>query len=429
MKVSDYVCQYLVDHGIDTIFCVSGDAITPLVTSIKQRSPEMTIYFNYGEMGCSMAAEAYQRVSGKIPVVLTNMGPGATSAITGVVGAWQESVPYLVISGQCNASEQASATERTVLPVQPIVATLTKYTESVRDAHRVAHVLDTAMYRMREGRPGPVWIDLSLDVQTMEIEPLDLPRGPPPYVPSAFTEPQWFEQILAKLRTSTKPILYIGHGVRGANAIAELNQLAKLLNIPIAATWTAIDMLDAENKPLYVGNPGIMGEVAPNVAVQTADFMLSIGTRLSIPNIGYNYKDYAPVSWKAMVDIDPAELMKPTIQIDLRIACDCKVFLSAFIAVLQCEVVHKDAAWIEHLRALEREKPTIKPEFAAHDGRIIPYFFVDQLSKAISDDTCIVTGSSGSASRACTRPSARNGATCESSPPPGLVRWASACPA
>ncbi len=150
-----------------------------------------------------MAAEAYQRVSGKIPVVLTNKGPGATSAITGVVGAWQESVPNLVISGQCNASEQASATERTVLQLQPIVETLTNYTESVRDAHRVAHVLDTARCRMREGRPGPVWIHLPLDVQTMEIEPLDLPRGPPPCVPSAFTDPQWFEQILAKLRTST----------------------------------------------------------------------------------------------------------------------------------------------------------------------------------------------------------------------------------
>ena len=128
MKVSDYICQFLLDHGIDTIFCVRGDAISPLLNSIKRR-PELTIYFNYGEMGCAMAAESFQRVGGKIPLVLTNMGPGATNAITGVVGAWQESVPYLVISGQCSTSQAGCVPE---LPMAPIVETFTKYAASVR---------------------------------------------------------------------------------------------------------------------------------------------------------------------------------------------------------------------------------------------------------------------------------------------------------
>jgi acetolactate synthase-1/2/3 large subunit len=394
MKASDYLCEYLLSHGIDTIFCVTGGTIAHILNSIKQR-PAFKIYFNYCESGCSMAAKSYQKVSGKIPLVLITNGPATTHVITGVVGAYQASVPFLVISGQCYANQVLSVMAPDVrslgaqeLHVLPIVASFTKYSQQVRDAHRVPHILDTALYHMLEGRPGPVWLEFPLDIQAIEVDPPQLLRGPAPYVPSAYTDPRWYEQIVAKLRASKRPLLYIGYGVRGANAIAELNQVARLLHIPVATSWTAMDILDADNKQaLHVGNPGMIGEAAPGVAVQTADFMLAVGTRLGI----HSHNDFAAHSWQAMVDIDAAELTKPTINIDLRIACDCKVFLNGFIKLLDGQPVDRDDEWLDHLKALGNDAPGIQPKLAAHHVAIGPYFFVDVLSKEIPEDTCIVT--------------------------------------
>jgi acetolactate synthase-1/2/3 large subunit len=405
MKVSDYLCDYLLARGIDTIFCVTGGTLAHILNSIKQR-PEITIYFNYCESGCSMAAEAYQKASGKVPLVLTTNGPGATNAITGVVGAFHECVPLLVISGQCYANQVLSVVAPDVrslgaqeLHVLPVVGSFTKYCEQVRDAHRVAYILDTALYHMLEGRPGPVWLDFPLDIQAIEIEPLQLLRGPAPYSPSAYTDPLWYEQILTKLRTSKKPLLYIGHGVRGANASAELNRFARLLNVPVAATWTAIDILDTDNKKaLYIGSPGIMGEPAACAAFAAADFVLAVGTRLSASIAPSSVLHGNADSWKALVNIDAAELTKPNVNIDLRIACDCKVFLGAFLEAVGAQRVHRDDEWLHQLQALRRDDQTVKLlESAANpDGLLVtPHSFVGVLSDAVRDDTCIVSGCGG----------------------------------
>lgn len=400
MIVSDYIFDFLQRKGVNTAFMVSGGQAMFLVDSLG-RHPAIRTICTHHEQSAGMAADAYARITGKLGVALVTAGPGSVNIVNGLVGGWTDSAPMMVISGQSALScvnYQAKSGIRQYgiqgIYIQPFVEKATKFFVTVDDPAKIQFYMEKAYYLAMNGRPGPVWIDVPLDVQRMEVpEKLLYPYHPEKEAAApAFTRDE-LTKTWELLKKAKRPLVIAGQGVRIAQADRELKTLIETLKIPVITTRLGIDLIESEH-PLYVGRPGNYGERSANFAVQNADFILAVGSRLSTASVGHDSASFGKHAVKVMVDIDPKELDKPGVPLDLKINCDAKAFIAALLALADAGLMQDTSPWVSLCNRWKRDYPVVLSEYK-NEKPVNSYYFTERLcEKAGSEDVILVdTGS------------------------------------
>jgi acetolactate synthase I/II/III large subunit len=409
MKLSDYITGQLADWGVRHIFLVTGGGSMHLNDSIG-REPRIQYVCNHHEQASAMAAEGYARVSGLPGVVNVTTGPGGINAISGVFGAWTDSVPMLVISGQVKRETCMRAQGITGLrqlgdqeaDIVAMVGGITKYAVMIDDPLSIRYHLERAWHLAQSGRPGPCWLDIPVDVQAATIDPAGL-RAYDPAEDAAAANPivddpsrlkSYCQQVLERIRKAKRPVILAGTGVRAGRAVAEFHNLIHCLGIPVTTAWTH-DII-ASDDPLFCGRQGTIGDRAGNFAVQSADVLLILGSRLNIRQTSYNWRSFAPRAFKIQVDIDAAEFHKPTVQPDLPIHCDLKQFLVALLEEWDAQSdAHNDhvgahKTWLSWCRERVQRYPVVQDRQRQPGPPLNPYYFVEQLSAKLAEDDVVV---------------------------------------
>lgn len=397
-RLADYIADFFAANNITDVFTVTGGGAMHLNDAFGHHQQLHCIY-NHHEQACAIAAEGYARYSGNIAAVCVTTGPGGTNAITGVLGGWLDSIPMFIVSGQVKFSTTIKSTH---MPLRQLgdqefniidcVKTMTKYAEMVVNPHDIAYVLEKALYLATHGRPGPVWLDIPLNVQGALIETERLhhydsasdSRELPP-LPS---ENQMYT-ILAKIKEARRPVVFAGEGIRISGAYTQFLKLIDKLNIPVVTAWNAHDLLWNEH-PLYCGRPGTVGTRGGNFVAQYADLLLIFGCRLNIRQISYNWENFAPAAYKIMIDIDPAELLKPTLNIDMPIHADLNAVMELLNQIAEKNTQH--TRWIDWCRNINAKYPVCEKSFYATNMPVNPYIFMDMLFKECVEGDVIITG-------------------------------------
>lgn len=401
VKLSDWVAEQLVAHGIRDVFMLTGGGAMHLNHSIGTH-PGLTTTFTHHEQALSMAAEAYYRLTNRLAVVNVTSGPGGTNAITGVYGAYVDSIGMLVISGQVKIETTVRYTGLPLrqygdqeLDIEPIVKPITKYVAMVTDPRSIRYHLEKAIYLAGSGRPGPVWLDIPLDVQAAKIDPDDLLPG---FDPAELDEP-WKHtdlptaaaQILDKLAKAKRPVVLAGGGVRLSGAHADFLKLIDKLGIPVVTGWNAHDVLWNDH-PLNCGRPGTVGDRGGNMVTQSADVLLVLGSRLNIRQVSYNWSSFAREAFKIWVDIDPVELQKPSVKPDMPVVANLSDLIPALLAAPYAGPSETQVEWLEWSKERVRRFPTVLDEYRDHQQLIHPYVAIDELFQRLGEDDIVVTG-------------------------------------
>ena len=393
-KVSEYIADFLAKNNITDVFTVTGGGAMHLNDSFGHH-PKLHCLYNHHEQASAMAAEAYARMENKIAAVCVTTGPGATNAITGVAGGWMDSIPMLVFSGQARyaTTVQASGLALRTRGVQEFdiiscVSSMTKYAHMLTEPKQIRYCLEKALYVARSGRPGPCWIDIPLDIQGAIIETQDLIGYEPPresFAPDANVA----ADIIRRIQSAERPILFVGNGVRLAGAHEKFLQLVEKLNIPVVTGMSSVDAIHSAH-PLYVGRSGGTGDRAGNFAIQNCDLLLSLGSRLSYFQTGFNYQTWARAAFKIVNDIDPAELEKDNINAHMKLCCDAGRLIDALIAAVDT-VLPAKADWCNACRRWKEKYPVILPKHY-EDPQPNIYAFYNELTKRLSgSDTLVVS--------------------------------------
>jgi len=393
IKVSDYIFDFLKSKGVDTIFSVSGGAAAHLLNSVKEK--KFKYICNYHEQACAMAAEGYARIANKPACVLVTNGPGSSNTLTGVLGAYQDSIPMIIISGQVPVNQSLGSVDVDLrqLGVQEcdiisMVKPITKFAAQITDPKTLCNYLAIAYNTATTGRMGPVWLDIPLDIQNAQIEPVEWEITNIPNI-SRYNS----KEIIDLIFKAKKPVIITGNGIHLSKTEKQFTTLKEVLQIPVVSTWTSKDLMDY-NDPLFVGNFGLLGERAANFAIQNADLLLIIGSRMSIPNVGYQSHLFSPNSIKIMVDIDENELKKPTIKIDYPIVEDLKYFIPEMIVELYNRPKSEQPKWIEWIDRTQSWKtkyPVFQPEYKVNTNKINSFYFMEVLSSKLTDNSVVVT--------------------------------------
>ena len=399
-KLSVWVSQAVADFGIRHVFMLTGGGAMHLNHSFGT-DPRLTCVFTHHEQALAMAAEAYYRLTNRLALVNVTSGPGGTNAITGVYGAFVDSIGMLVISGQVKIETTVRSTGLALrqygdqeLDIEELVRPITKYVTMVTDPRSIRYHLEKALYLATTGRPGPVWLDIPLDVQAAQIDPDDLLPG---FDPTELDEP-WrvtdvdavATAILARLATAQRPVIFAGGGVRLSGAYDAFLQLIDKLGIPVVTGWNAHDVLWNDH-PLYAGRPGTIGDRGGNMVTQSADLLIVLGSRLNIRQVSYNWKTFARAAYKIWVDIDPLELRKPTVTPDMPVVADLKDLIPALLAAPYGGPTAVQREWLEWSRERVRRFPVVLPEYR-HNQVVHPYVAMDELFDLLTGDDIIVTG-------------------------------------
>jgi acetolactate synthase-1/2/3 large subunit len=406
-KLSDAVVRFIAEQGVKHVFLVPGGGAMHLNESLG-RSDELTFVCNLHEQASAIAAEAYSKATNNLGVAMVTTGPGSTNAITGLAGAWLDSTPCLFVSGQVKRADRMVAADGTPLGVRQvgvqeidivaIVASLTKYAVTVDDPQTIRYHLEKARHLATCGRPGPVWIDIPLDVQAAPIDYASLAGFDPAECGCTQTTSELAvlaREIVRALNAAERPLLLAGNGIRLARAEAEFRRLVELLDIPVETTWLAIDLI-ADNDPLFVGRPGSVAPRGANFAVQNCDFLLALGARLDRVVTGFAPENFAPSAFKAMVDIDPAELRKMGQTIDVPVQADAGAFMRALLGEAERLQPRDRSAWKERCADWKARYPVVLPEHRTSPGPISVYHLSDVLAGELREGDYIVSGSSGS---------------------------------
>ncbi|MEP7007831.1 MAG: thiamine pyrophosphate-binding protein [Sphingomonas bacterium] len=410
VRLSDYVASRLVEHGVRHVFMLTGGGAMHLNDALG-RAEGLRYICCHHEQALAMAAESYTRLSGRIAAVNVTTGPGGINALNGVHGAYTDSIAMIVLSGQVKREtllgnapvvlrQLGDQEADTIAIVKPI----TKFAALVENPQDIRYLLEKALWLATTGRPGPVWIDIPIDIQAMPIDPSTL-RGFDPQVEGYghdFALPSeygWLKgeplraaarEVIAALRGAERPVLLPGTGVRISGAHDVFLKVAEKLGIPIAPGWNAQDVVDDSN-PNYVGRPGTVGDRAGNFAVQNSDLLLVLGCRLNIRQISYNFAAFARAAKKIMVDIDAAEIGKPTLSIDMPIHADLATFLPVLLEELEgYERPAEHQAYLNWTLERRRRYPTVLPEYWETKGVINPYCFTEVLFEQLVDNEVIV---------------------------------------
>lgn len=397
VKISDWIAKFLVEQGITYNFTVPGGGAMHLNMSFGHQKGLTNIFMQH-EQSAAIAAEAYYRVNNELPMVCCTTGPGGTNTLTGVLGAWLDSIPMLIISGQVRYATTARAAGIPVramgdqeFDITPMVKHMTKYAEMIIDPKTVKYHLQKALYLATYGRPGPVWLDVPLDIQGgyidtddfIDFDPLELKDFAVP-----ITTQEQIAQVIEKIKASKRPVLNVGNGIHIANCVPLMRKVAQKLNIPVAVAYDSTDLMPTEDS-LYVGQPGLLGDRAGNWAVQNADLVLSVGCRLGCRQVGYNVHSWAREAFVIMVDIDKYELQKPSIHVEMPIQADAKDFLEQLDAALS-KPLEPHADWLATCQNWKRNYPVVTQKHYSNEGLANAYCFLNEISHKVPEDQLIV---------------------------------------
>ncbi len=396
ISVADYVFQQVAEQGVKDVFMVSGGGIMYLCDALG-RSPTLRYWCNYHEQACAIAADGYARVTEGLGVCLVTTGPGSTNALSGVAGAWVDSIPVLVISGQVRTAIMADyERQRQVGPqeinITPMAAPVTKYAVTVTRAQDVRYELEKCLYLTRAGRPGPVWLNLPLDIQAAMIEPDTQRAYMPPEKATPALDQTALEQITKWFVASRRPVIVYGNGVVLSGARATFIDWVERLQVPSMSTISAMDLL-AEEHPMFQGRIGPGGQRRANFALQNADLVLAIGTSLSISAIGFSDK-FAPKARKILVNIDAGDLEKRNITIDLPLLADAKEFITAFDTVFATYAYQTPQRWLDACAMWKREYPPMPAAEHLQKQHVDIYAAYDELSRQLGRTDVVVSGNS-----------------------------------
>lgn len=435
MKVSDYIAQTLVEHGITQVFTVTGGGAMHLNDALGHQKGMHCLYQHH-EQACAIAAESYARIHNKLALLCVTTGPGGTNAITGVVGGWLDSIPMLVLSGQVRYDTTARwsgvgirAMGDQEFDIVKAVGCMTKYSEMVIDPMRIRYCLEKAIYLACSGRPGPTWLDIPLDVQGAYIEKEEL-IGFDSEEYEAGIEGQKLpkkvsdeiaRKILDKIRHASRPVFNAGNGIRIAGAYPVFERVVKKLGIPVVTGWNSQDLMCDED-PFYVGRAGGMGDRAGNFAIQNSDLVFSVGSRLSIRQVGYDYKTWAREAYTIINDIDSEELKKPSLHVDMAVHADAKDLLEALERVMDYDEkiiegqkqIDDDGTqesnnsfpifkggkglegmtWVETCQMWKEKYPVVQPKHLVKDEskEANVYALIKELSSKLSEGQITVVG-------------------------------------
>ncbi len=396
MRVADFIFKFLSDRGVDTVYMVSGGQAMFLVDAIYQNK-SLKYICTHHEQSAGMSADAYGRLTRKPGVALVTAGPGAVNITNGVVGGWTDSAPMIVISGQSSLSSVQYQQEHPIrqfgiqgINIRPLVEKVTKYFVTVDDPAKILYYMGKAYYLALNGRPGPVWIDVPLDVQKMQVPAglLEEFRAPIEKINNLSLKEEVL-RLLEMLSKSRRPIILAGQGIRLANALDEFLSVVAKLKVPVLTSRLGIDLINSDNQ-LYVGRPGNYGERSANFAVQNSDLIISIGCRLASALVGHDSKKFGKHAQKIVVDIDEEELKKPGVKIDLKINNDAKKVLAEILKASEKIKIPKFTAWIGQCNYWKKTYPVVLG-FYKNEKPVNSYYFTDKLSDyATKDDMVIV---------------------------------------
>ena len=403
-KVALIIADFLAGKGVTDVFTVTGGGAMHLNDAFGHH-PGLKCTYNHHEQACSIAAEGYARLTGRIAAVCVTSGPGGTNAITGVMGGYLDSIPMFVVSGQVKRETTVWSVPELKLrqlgdqefPIVDAVGCMTKYAVMVTEPEDILYHLEKAWFLANNGRKGPVWLDIPLDVQASPVDETNLRRfegsdkekalisSERPVYDEAFTE-----KILEKIREAKRPVIIAGEGIRFAGVKDKLLRVLDMLKIPVVTAWNAHDLI-ADDNPYYSGRPGTVGTRGGNFVMQESDLIISLGCRLNIRQISYNFKEWSPDAYKIMVDIDEAELNKPTIDIDMKVHADVTDVLDSIIASgFDGGKTHED--WLMWCRNVDKKYPACIPEYEKKTSPVNPYVFIDRFSSLLSDNDAVICG-------------------------------------
>ncbi len=402
MRVSEYLADRVADAGVSHVFTLTGGGAMFLNDAFGYH-PRISAVYQHHEQACAMAAEGYARLAAQPGVCIVTTGPGSINALNGVFGAWTDSIPMIVLSGQVKRETCLAATPVPGLrqlgdqevDIVRMATPITKYATVVTDPSRIAYEFDKAWHLATSGRPGPVWLDIPIDVQSSQIEPASLER----YVPDERSHGPVDTDlgarcvdIVERLSQARRPVLMGGTGVRLAGAVDAFVALAERLQIPVVTAWTH-DLI-ASDHPLFAGRPGTIGTRAGNFVVQNADLLIVVGSRLNIRQTSYNWSSFASAAHVIHVDIDEAEMRKPTYHANETLCADARAFCTAMTAALDSrgERVHVPPSWLAWCKERGERYPNVTDAKRDPARPLNPYAFVEGLFDQLDADDVVVTG-------------------------------------
>ncbi len=414
-RLADYIADFLVNHGVTDCMMVVGGGAMHLNDALGHH-PGLHCLYHHHEQACAIAAESYARLENRIAAVCVTTGPGGTNALTGVVGGYLDSIPMFIVSGQVRYDTTKRYAEQFTdgLPLRavgdqeydivPSVQPMTKYAVMIEDPLTIRYHLEKAWYLATHGRPGPVWIDVPVNFQGAMIE-TDALQGYEPAETDAALPPeldlQVAETVLDCIQKAERPVIYAGGGIRLSGGFEEFVRLKDLLGVPVVTYWNSIDLVETDD-PLYCGRGGNMGDRAGNFAIQNADLILAIGTRISIRQTGYAFHSWARAAKVIMVDIDRAEMKKPTIHVDMPVWADARDFMNKLCTAAAGRVlpVSDKAAWRQQCRTWKEKYPVVTEQQKSQSGLANVYAAIHAISDAlpsgsltaVSNGACCVAG-------------------------------------
>jgi acetolactate synthase-1/2/3 large subunit len=399
MRVSDYIAHRLAEFGVRHVFMVTGGGAMFLNYSLGKHR-DITPIFNHHEQASAMAAEGYARITNKPAALNVTTGPGSINALNGVYGAFTDSIPMLVLSGQVKRETYIRTYDLPNLrqlgdqevDILSMVRGITKYAATVTEPETIRYHLEKTWHLAQSGRPGPCWLDIPVDVQASQVDETSL-EG---YVPesAAGVDPVYLTEsvrgALDRLSRAGRPVILAGTGVRLANAVDVFQRVIHKLGIPVTTGWTH-DLI-ASDDPVFCGRPGTIGTRPGNFAVQNSDVLLVLGSRLNIRQTGYAFKSFARAAFKIWVDVDEAELRRPTVQPDMPIVCDAKLFLEEMERQIGDWDSSRFQNWLAWCKERQARYPAVLPKHREFHGAINPYHFMETLFDHLADDDAVVTG-------------------------------------
>lgn len=399
IKVAKYIAEFLVKNGIKHNFTVTGGGAMHLNDAVGHNENIVSIY-NHHEQACAIAAEAYARLTGNLACVCVTSGPGGTNAITGVLGGWLDSIPMFVLSGQVKRETTIWSTD---VPLRQLgdqeynivdsVKPMTKYAHMITEPNEIRYHLEKMFYLAMNGRKGPVWLDVPLDVQAAIVETDELKGFEPSElgkVENPIYEKNLTTKIIEKIQNAKRPVVFAGSGIRLGKAHDEFLALIDKLKIPVVTAWNAHDVLWDDHQ-CFCGRPGTVGTRGGNFIVENSDLLLVLGCRLNIRQISYNYKDFAKNAYKIVVDIDETELRKPTLKVDLPIHADVKDVMTELLKI-EFERTEAHEKWLLWSRNINEKYPATLPCYYDTKKPMNPYAFMTEFFKELQEGDDVICG-------------------------------------
>ena len=399
-QISDYIIRFFEDKDIKHCFMLAGGAAMHLNDSLGQ-SNKIDYIACLHEQAAGVAAEAYARVTGKPPLVMVTSGPGGTNTVTAVAAAYIESTPMFVLSGQVKRADMINGQGIRQQGMQEvdmisIVKPITKYAVCVTRPEKIKYHLQKAWHEATSGRPGPVWLDIPLDVQATQIDPDKLLGFTPRHDNSPAPTMDEVGKIVDLLSLSKRPLLMLGNGIRLAGYADRAVEFAETLGIPVVTTWNGIDLIYDEH-PLYFGRPGGVGQRAANFIQQNCDFLLTLGARLNLLQTGFAHESFAKNATRCMVDIDSNELKKSNVHPHVAICADAGKFMERLEAVLSKKNLGNYNDWFDYCCKILNDYPVMLNEYESEANCVNSFEFIRALSETMAGNDIYVATSSGTA--------------------------------